>query len=156
MEWTKTNATSNPSLEELISANKVIEWLWDALMKVNNQYSQEEFEDVFEVETLGDLISEWDVAAFIAKFKEYDKEREEIHVGDEIRWTEERFVYGGPQSGQNVKERHTGLVLAVEPTSYVVLAYNNDYVGFHKRRLLKVGNNIEKTYVNFAIRSDER
>lgn len=141
-------STSDISIEELTRGKKAMEWLWNALMKVNNQYDKEEFEDVFEEETLGDLISEWELDAFISKFKEHEIEREKICIGDEIRWTETRYVYS---KGRTVHVRLAGIVLSVEPDSYVVLACIDDYVGFYKRRLAKNDPCIEKTYVHFDL-----
>lgn len=144
--------TSDISVEELTRGKKAMEWLWNALMKVNNRYDSEEFETVFEEVTLGDLISVWDMDAFISKFKEHELEREKINVGDEIRWTEIRYV----SKCKTEHERRAGIVLSVEPEAYVVIAYDSNYVGFFKSHLRKDNETIEKTYVHFDIDSVEK
>jgi hypothetical protein len=149
-------ATSDISVEELMRGKKAMEWLWNALKKVNNQYDSEEFETVFEEATLGDLVSVWDLDDFISKFKEHELEREKIRVGDEIRWTQPHIVYEKPMKSKTTYIRRAGIVLSVEPATYVVLVYNSDYAGFFKLRLRRGDETIEKTYVHFDIDSVEK
>ena len=126
---------------------------WDMLIKIDSEYEQEELEEAFGVETIGDVIRQWGLEEFMDRFKEYDTERDVIHVGDEIGWRAKE-PYGTLASEYT---RHVGIVLDIKDKYYVVLT--NDAPGsyFYKGTVTIAANDIWKTHSRFNefIRKEE-
>lgn len=129
--------------KELVAAGKSVKALWDMLQKVVCEYDQEEFEEAFGVETPGDLFGEWGLDSFVERFKEYDKEREVIHVGDEIKWRAKPMC----QIGAEECVPQIGIVLGINDKYYVVLT--RGITGFYKIHVPINTNTIQKTYRYF-------
>lgn len=139
--------------KELVAAGKA-KSAWDMLTKIDSEYKQEELEEAFGVETIGDLIQEWGLEEFMDRFKEYDAERDVIRVGDEIEWrTKEPWKY----LAVDYARRHVGIVLDIKDKYYVVLT--NDVPGsyFYKGTVTIAANDIWKTHNRFndIIRKEE-
>lgn len=129
--------------KELVAAGKSAKALWDMLQKVVCEYDQEEFEEAFGVETPGDLICDWDLDSFVERFKQCDKEREVIHVGDEIKWRATPMFQIKPKGDVS----HFGIVLDIKDKYYVVLTSGSLY--FYKTTVPIDCNTIQKTHRHF-------
>ena len=146
------NAAAHNITKEIVAAEKA-KSVWDMLMKIDSEYEQEELEEAFGVETIGDVIREWGLEEFMDRFKEYDAERDVIHVGDEIGWRAKE-----PCGTLAVEyTRHVGIVLDIKDKYYVVLT--NDATGsyFYKGTVTIAANDIWKTHSRFNefIRKEE-
>ena len=140
------NAAAQNSAEKAKSA-------WDMLTKIDSEYEQEELEEAFGVETIGDLIREWGLKEFVDRFKEYDAERDVIHVGDEIGWRAKE-----PYGTLAVEyTRHVGIVLDIKDKYYVVLTNDASGSYFYKGTVTIAANDIWKTHSRFNefIRKEE-
>lgn len=129
--------------KELVAAGKSAKALWDMLQKVISDYEQEEFEEAFGVETPGDLICDWDLDSFVERFKQCDKEREVIHVGDEIKWCVKSLYQTEPKEGVF----RLGIVLDIKDKYYVVLTSSGSC--FYKTTVAIGPNKIQKTFNHF-------
>lgn len=129
--------------KELVAAGESAKALWDMLQKVSGDYDQEEFEEAFGVETPGDLLCEWDLDSFVERFKEYEKEREAIHVGDEIVWS----AYPSFQTPAEEGICRFGIVLDIKDKYYVVLTSGS--ICFYKTTVPIDSNKLRKTGNHF-------
>lgn len=88
--------------------------VWDMVQKVAHEYSSDDLMDAFGEEELYDALTEGDLAWFYNKFKKYEADRDVIHKGDEVAWTNPYVGYFSYPNYASARPRqHTGVVVDI-------------------------------------------